>query len=1185
MNKFYYFVAPLFLLFSYFTYSQRIEITDVFPETYPTIMVEFKVWDKDGNEVRNYSTNDLEVLENSIQRAIQSVSCPPVGQTKFSLILTIDISYSMSEPSTIPGKTKMDVVREAARNAIQSLPKDSTRWEAAITLFDYENELIRDFTNSKWWLNKGLDTFILNPRAGTDYNAAFLYSWTGKPGALLIARKAKYKPVVIFLTDGKHEGRASPPPSRVNVWVGEILDSARKYDVTIYAITLGFPVPTELNAICTGTPYGQAYQSVPSQEELSNLYSSILATIGTIGPPAPCRVKFTSDCSGGNLQLIYKPFAVMDTFTYSVPKVFLPSLDVSSRSINFINQSNPYEQIVKLTARNNFVSVSPPGVASPNNNVSVIDWGGPPPPFNLERDSSRTIKLSISPYPDSQYHSFNFTYTTSACDGNEATVNSGWIYAVDVDCGAGVVGQTKTLSQQTIFCNNWTEPLTIYTIRISGGDQQDFKILGGTTNITVQPLSCLKFDVSFTPSDATNRESKLIFDTQKGTFESRIFGSGSGYPEILAVSSVSFPDLDCKRPTFDTVITIKNTGALNLDISKFELIGTNANEFSFVPANPGSISIPPDGEYSLTIRCNPTSKGNLTANLVITSNAKNYPVLSIPLTAFSADHSFTASANSYDFGVICPNEEVFFDLQVKNTGNVDIDLNASISSPFEIVTASPIHILKGSTNVVKVKVVSATEGNFNTDLTLVDEYCNVTSKVRFNAVVLAPKIDKQPIPITGVVGVPKDTNIYIKNITNRQLLITKANFTDPQLSIVSPNLPWTIPPLSSFEAKVRYNPQTSGTLNAFLKLEGNPCQFDDSILVTSNPIASRATIAVENYKGLIGEIVTIPISIKNGSMLEQSGTTKILTHLNYDQTLLKFVATKPVVSTNLAPNSLILDNIPFTPSTTTLVEVQFEVLNSGVNQTILDLNSTEAVDGYIAFTEEDGFFEVMPSSAEISVGSVEANTGEEFVLPMYLKNVRNVTDFHTGISTEISFNYTLMEPIGATPKGTLELATHLTTIKLDNLPVKPLNSDSAIALLHFKAKLGNSVSTKIEIRNSQALKGFIQFTEKQGMFSLKDVCSSGGLRLFEPNPNVVFVVNTEPSNDFVNLRFTPLELGLHKIVFTDLLGNSILSLNVDINSAYEQYIPVKFSNALNGIYIVRIEGPTTLRSQKFLWLK
>ncbi|MFN3781267.1 MAG: choice-of-anchor D domain-containing protein, partial [Candidatus Kapaibacteriota bacterium] len=651
-------------------------------------------------------------------------------------MLTIDISNSMSEPSTIPGKTKMDVVREAARNAIKSLPKDSTRWEAAITLFDYENELIRDFTNSKWWLNKGLDTFLLNPRSGTDYNAAFLYSWTGRPGALLVAQKSKYKPVVIFLTDGKHEGRASPPPSRVNVWVSEILDSARKYDVTIYAITLGFPVPAELNSICNGTPYGQAYQSVPSQEELSNLYSDILNTIGTIGPPAPCKIKFNSDCYAGNVQVIYKPFAVLDSFKYSVPSKFLPYLEVVDRTISFVNQKDPFEKNISLKAKNNFVRIEPPGVSSPFNNVTVIDWGGTPPPFNLEKDSTRNIRVSIVPFSDSLYHSFNFTYTTSACDGNEATVHTGWIFAVDVDCGSGVVGQTKTLPQKTIFCNNWTEPLTIYSVRISGSNDSDFRLLGGTTNILVQPLSCLNFDVAFTPSDATNRESKLIFDTQKGRFESRIYGNGSGFPEISTISSLEFPTLDCKQQVFDTAIVIRNTGALNLEINKFELTGPNASDFSFVPANPGQVTIPPNEQYVVNLRFSPNTKGNLSATLVVTSNAQNYPTLDIPISAFNADYSFAPNVEIIDFGVLCPNEESEIDLEIKNIGNVDLTLNFNVNSPFGVSPTNLLNISKGASNNVKVTFKSPTEGNFTSEMFVLEPYCNVIKKIQLKAIVL-----------------------------------------------------------------------------------------------------------------------------------------------------------------------------------------------------------------------------------------------------------------------------------------------------------------------------------------------------------------------------------------------------------------------------------------------------------------
>lgn len=1184
MNKF-----KLLLVLSIFSFccnlvfAQRVEIQEVFPESYPSILLEFKVWDKDGKEIRDFSSADFEVLENSITRAIQSVMCPPAGQTKFSLILTIDISYSMSEPSTVPGKTKIDVVRQAARNAIKALPKDSSRWEAAITLFDYENVLVRDFTNSKWWLNKGLDTAIFAPRGGTDYNAGFLYDWLGRPGALLVAQKAKYKPVVIFLTDGKHEGRSTPPPSRVNVWVSEILDSARKYDVTIYAITLGFDVPTELNSICSGTPYGEAYQSVPSDEELGNLYSNILNTIGTIGPPAPCRIRFNSDCNAGNVQLTYKPFAVFDTFSYSVPNSILPALDVVDRDISFINQSSPYQVTLKIKARNNFVLVNPPGVTSPDNNVSVVDWGGAPPPFQLGKDSSRTVKLSITPYSDSAFHSFSFDFVTSACNGNELTVRSGWIYPLDVDCGSGVVGQTKNLPQQTIFCNNWIEPLTIYSISIMGGDQGDFKINGGTTNITVQPLSCLKFDITFTPSDATDRTSTIVFNTNKGRFESRIFGNGSGFPEISSISSLNFDTLDCKKKSIDTTIIIKNTGALNLDISKFEITGSNAGEFSFVPANPGSVSIPPNGEYSFTIRCNPISKGTLTANLVITSNAKNFPVYSIPLSVFSADYSFTITSQSLDFGVLCPNEEKSIDVQIQNTGNIDLILDMNIASPFSVQPTGPLTIPPSSSQTIKVVLKAPLDGNYSGDLKIVDTYCQNTAAIRLSGIVLMPKVERQPIVISGVVGVAKDTVINIKNITNRQLVITSASFTDPQVTVVSPNLPWNIAPMSSISVTIRYLPQTSGDFNAYFKFAGDPCNFNDSILITSNPIASRAEIVVENHTGLIGELVTIPVLIKNGIMLDKSGTTKIRTNLNFDQSLLRFVSVSPNASTTVSSNSILFDNIPFTPTTNVLLRITFEVLNSAVSSTALDINSTATIDGFISFTEVDGLFEVLPSTAEISVGIVEANTGEEFVLPIYLKNAKNLTDFHQSISTELVFNYTLMEPIGSTPRGTIETGNN--RVVINDLPIKPINSEQAIALLKFKAKLGNDTSTAIYIQNTKTAKGFVSFTEKLGKFTLLDVCKSGGLRLYEPNPSPIFLVSVNSGSNTIEIVFDPLEIGLHKIVISDIFGNSVYSYFVEVDQPIQQKVHFYENLLSNCIYFVRIEGPTTIRTQKIYWIK
>lgn len=1185
----YKFFVTLFVFFYCvsFILGQSLKIDNINSDGYPNILVEFKVFDKDSNEVRNFNVNDFDILEGALQRIITSVMCPPTNQTKFSLILTIDISYSMSEPSTIPGKTKMDIVREAARNAIKSLPVDSNRWEAAITLFDFTNELVRGFTNSKWWLQKGLDTFILQPRSGTDYNAAFLYDISDPPrsGALLLAREARYKPVVIFLTDGKHEGRENPPPSRVQVWTNLILDTARKYDVTIYAITLGFPVPSELNAICSGTPSGQAYQSVPSEEELSNLYSTILNTIGTIGVPPPCRIRFNSDCDGGNVKLIYKPFAISDSQTYAVKPNILPKLEVSPNNLSFLNITNPQEISLSLKAKNNKVSFNPPGIYSSFGNVTITDWGGTPPPFILEKDSVRTIKIQFAPFDDNQFHTFTFDFQSSACSGNEVLVISGKIFAQDVDCGSELVGATKNITQVPIFCNNWNEPITIYSIRISDGDQQDFKLLGSTTNITIPAQSCLNFDLSFTPTQPTYRESFLTFDTQKGTFQSKIFGTGGGSPEIATVPSLNFPDVDCKSLQRDTLITIQNTGVLPLVISNFAITGTNANSFAFIPSNPGTITIQPNDVYQLGIRFDPNAIGLNNATLEITSNAQNSPNLSISISGFKSNRDFSISQNSVDFGTICPNEEQIQSITISNTGNVDLQIDATSSSVFSILNPTPINLTPSSSIELQIYVVSPAEGNFTSSLKIFDPYCNNEVNIPIQVIVSAPKIDRTPIPINGIVGLTKDTSINIKNVSSLALTISSAYYQDPQIIIIAPNLPWTIPPMSSISVDIRYIPSTGGTFTTYLVLEGNPCSFKDSIQFSSNPIASRADLFIGNYKGLVGEIIRIPIEIRNGILLDQSGTTKVRTLLNYDETMLKFIGVSPNAIVTQLPNNLLFDQIPFDPYSNSLIEISFEVLNSNNLLTTLSLMSTTTIDGFIKFNEISGSFEILPSTAEISVGNVESRTGEEFTLPIYLRNLTNVSNFHQSINTELSFNSSLIEPISPTPMGTVE--NQITTIKIESIPVFPEKADSTIAKLKFRSKLGNAEVTEIKISNTKTQNGFVRFQETAGKLTLTNICQSGGPRLFDPwgNRTSLQILTTNQEYGEVILKINIIEKGSYLVALHNIYGKSVLNFEIYFPNPTEEILHLPTDILEQGVYLVVLKTPTEMFIEKIVLLR
>lgn len=176
-----------------------------------------------------------------------------------------------------------------------------------------------------------------------------------------------------------------------------------------------------------------------------------------------------------------------------------------------------------------------------------------------------------------------------------------------------------------------------------------------------------------------------------------------------------------------------------------------------------------------------------------------------------------------------------------------------------------------------------------------------------------------------------------------------------------------------------------------------------------------------------------------------------------------------------------------------------------------------------------------------------------------------------------------MEPTGTTPKGTIE--NNRANLLIENLPIKPINSDSAIALLSFRAKLGNDTSTSIVIQNTRVAKGFVVFKETAGSFSLKNICRSGGLRLFEPKPEPILNVISNPYENTIDVVCDPLELGPHKIYLTDIFGNTIVSTEIEFSTPIRQEFRIYLNLLSDGVYFLRVEGPTTVRSKKVFWVR
>lgn len=1126
--------------------SQSFKIINIYTDQYPEIKMEFKVTDGNGDEIRSFNTTDFEINENCPNNTPTLITCPPPGQSKVSYIFTLDRSPSMFEEVPGTGMTKGDQVKKAFEEMLKYMP-DPKRWEAAVVSFAGMAYVMQTFTNDKDSLIKAVEETYKTSRAQTDFNAGFLYDVNNNPGALRLARNAKYKPVVIFMTDGEHNFQRNVTPSRVNVWEGEIISEANNLVIstgeqipaTIYALTLGFPMPNYLRNIATSTPEGEAIESPLNDQVITRIIVAIINKAGTLGPPAPCEMTWLSCCDGGDLSVICKLNSIKIDTTYTVDENLKPYLEVVPPDYYFSDVKPGIQQtkIVKVTARNNYVQFDDKNPFEIDNSkfgfISPEIYG-----LKLKKDSTVEIILSYTS-SDSNYYKANIHFNSSACNGNDWYSDAGWHFQRDVYAGNSTLGVPKDATVQGVICNHTGKPLEIKDIYTENGDASDFEILSPKPPFSFPSDSCLTVTVRFTPSEEGTRSTTLVTLTNRNTLRSRLWGDGSGYPEIQVspADEITYPNSNCRERTHDTTITITNIGALALDISSISLSNTTDFEQVSWPAIP--LSLAPNASANFVVRFNPKSIGTKNCEMTIESNSKNNPTYNVNFIGVRDSIGFTVSQNSFDFGELCINETAIEELVITNTGTVAITVTAADAGSFTVAPNTWTIPAGGSENV-NITFTEANENKYSETIVFQDDFCNYEKSVAVTAKVADPAITSVPISIQSTVGSSATGVITVTNSSARDLTVSQYDIPCDEMEIVSPTLPWNIPAGQSIDVTIRYTPVNDNAINCFITLEGTPCDFLDSIQVNGNPDLATATIQIEKHSGLAGFNVQIPIHLRDMNKVVESGATHIDTRITFDDNLLGYIS---ISNGTVTVNSGYIDISGMALSSMSgdvLAVLTFSVTNSTPNTTPLEISNTISIGGGVSFTEIDGEFTVLPSSATIEIGTAEAKTGETIQIPVKLSGYKNLDPAHKHILTTLTYNYSVLEPIGDTPTGTIN--NDLREIQL-TLPVMP-DANGVLTNLQFKVMLGTSERIPLLLTNTKTEAGDVTFTEKNGEFVVTNVCINGDeKRLFDPKGQAqILSISPNPGNGQTKITFETQEEGMHLITVYSNVGVKIAEL-------------------------------------------
>ncbi|MGA2297094.1 MAG: choice-of-anchor D domain-containing protein [FCB group bacterium] len=1211
------------------TKAQFATIDSIYYDAYPCLRATYAVWDSAGNDMRVNNANDIIITENGKikTQCANSPACSQ-GERSFSAILLLDMSSSMEAGINPPSNStpKYMAGQQTIRDFISRLPHTGNialNCEVAIVEFGGGALLITGFTDNIDTLWKKTGSNYYQFLTYTDYNAGFIVDRNGDSinTALDVAKKARYKPVIIFMTDGKHmedyAGGNNPADGPFKIMAVRNICKSRRPSVYVFAIKIGTdtldPVSESylkgLAGIEVGTINGQPaqnyYPNITDPDQLSSIYQYIADVCGQVGYPSPCDVKWKTDCAGGgNLMLNFPAYNNLSaSYTFAIPDGVKPNLDVTPRSITF-NKDNPtgnYDTTIVIKALQNAVDVNDPPFSSPDPRYKITDWGVKgKPPFTLAKGESTTITLEYSPM-DSLCSHDTLNVLGSMCTGSDIEVQGRMsLFAPKVDMGSQTINTTKNQLISNEFCNRWCTPVLLKKIIFSGGDAPSFKLISTVPPLpaTLQPGQCIDLSINFIPLSTGTKNSTIEFQTDAGNVDTVITGIGTGTAGIDSDNPITF-NLACPAQSpKDITFQLKNTGPIPMTVDSSNLIGKDAGEFSVVNPNPVPFDIAANSNIDITIRFAPHSAGIKTCSLEVKSSATNLPTYDIILQGTLDSINYEPSSYTYDLGTVCLGTPKDITIPIQNTGTKDLQISAFNKPATVTLNPGTLPVIVGQTANFDLTYTPDIEGPINSTLVLTEANCSWQKTIALTGTVYDPKVTTVPpnVIVSSNTNVATQTTITITNPSAKNDLIINSITPqdDPPFKFISstPKLPTTLKAGETMQIVIQYLPPDNTVVNSNLVLTGMPCH-DVLIPLTGNPAQATADIVIDTYSGLVGQVTPVNIRIDKPVKFAESNTNFVNTTLTCDAML------------DLASNpDGYSDIVNGTTRTITLINLTVQKINAPqiiktLNMVLSDcpnpkttlvLSNTSSDQKNVAFNPVDGEFDCLAASEIIQTKNYSARPGEEVDILIYQSNGVNMSSFHKSISTDLKFNATLLEPIGGTNMGTVDRLSRQRTVPLDGIPVNTTATEQATKTFKFRAMLGDSVSTQLILQNSRVEVGQANFDETNiGTFTLLGVCkniTTGVLRLYDPTGTAQFIsIKPNPASSAVQLDYEISEKGNTKIWLANVLGNNVLTLLDEYSEAGVKSLSFNTMDLSNGVYFIIMQTPTQIFNSRISIIK
>jgi hypothetical protein len=311
-----------------------------------------------------------------------------------------------------------------------------------------------------------------------------------------------------------------------------------------------------------------------------------------------------------------------------------PSITITPGSLSFGNQ------LVRTTSATKNVVVSNSGTSNLIiNNVTIsgsaateFSFTAVATPITIAPSASTTISVTFTPdTTGARTASLVITDNATGSPHSVTLVGTGTAPAISVNPETVVFANqrvnTASAGSPLSITNTGTADLVLTSVTLAGTNAADFVVGSLSLPITITSGNKISVTLTFKPSDVGVRTAQLTIAHNAGP-STVVALSGSGVQGDTTIS-VSPATLDLGSSavgssTGSKPVIVTNTGSANLVMSKAELSGPQAAEFTLTMA-PLPLTVYPSGSTVIGVTFKPQGIGNRTATLTITSNGAGSP--------------------------------------------------------------------------------------------------------------------------------------------------------------------------------------------------------------------------------------------------------------------------------------------------------------------------------------------------------------------------------------------------------------------------------------------------------------------------------------------------------------------------------------------------------------------------------